>query len=159
MKHLTAVALGIQTLSVLTGLPSGIAFLFFGRGAIDLWLFNPGSAEPSRSEGLMKILMAMGTLFRWAAELAIGIAGWLSMVAAGLALTLLLFSIFLFLVGWGLHRHQTWARVAAGLLDAGFFLLATLVLLASEDATVRLTAVCAAGSATYVAWVLSVRYA
>lgn len=114
MRHLTLVTNGFFGTSFLLGIPSLIAFLYFGANTLYLYLTKaPALHRPASPDTLIRGLewgaYAMGKAFSLLG--AFGFYVCLMLTAATAALVT--FSVLLFITARGLEAHQAWARIAA----------------------------------------------
>ena len=153
--HILNVARAFKGISLLLGIPSLAATLYFGFAAITLYLSTPAkrSAPPQASGNSALDLLDMAARAAGAAFGFIGAVG--DAVVRGLAiasLAVLLFSLTLFFTSRGLQAHAGWARVVGGMMLTVLFLIALLALVSSGSR--GLFALLLASVSGYVLWAL-----
>jgi hypothetical protein len=146
--YAVAAAVGIPSLAVT------LLYVYYRVQARMTPCPSPSSFERVKNpDGILLILDGMTRSIGVFASV-LGFLG--KFVFGGLALVavvILLFAIALFFTGRGLHAHQSWARIVAGLLMAGLLLAALLGLLSFRGPSLLFSVVVAAGS-LYALWAL-----
>jgi len=157
------VANGFRAVGLLLGIPSLLVFLWLTALKLELFWSKPDKAAQSGSEainigrdGIVGVVVALGTVIGKGFEFAGNAAGWVAGVLLVVAAALTLAGACLFFTGRGLILHAAWARIAAGMAALGFLLVSFLALTSLRRGGVF--ALIPVGAAAYMIWVLIRRF-
>jgi predicted outer membrane lipoprotein len=160
-NHRVIVATGFRVAGWLLGVPSLLAFLALTASVFELHQM----AATGRASYLdIKTYGLVGLLANGAAGLdnfvqfLAGVGAWVAAALAILAFVAALGSVLVYVIGRGVGRRATWARILGGLVSLGVLLFTVGVWsLVGRDAAPVACAVC--GVSLYSLWVLGWRFA
>jgi hypothetical protein len=155
--QITLVANGFYALAGLLGIPSLCVTLLYACYRVRLWM-APAPAESSldsvkNPDAILMILQGIAkTVGAIAGELG-SLGKFIFGVMASVSVVVLCLGVVFFFVGRGLHAHENWARIAAGLL-ATFSLLVGLLSCLTFRGPFLVFGLGLAGMSAYAIWTL-----
>jgi hypothetical protein len=127
---ITAVANGFYALAALLGVPSLCVTLLYACYRVRLWMApTPAESSLDQVKNPDAILMMLQGIAKTVGAIAGGLGSlgkFIFGVMASVSVVTLCLAVLFFFVGRGLHAHENWARIVAGLL-ATFSLLVALL--------------------------------
>ncbi|MEO7649915.1 MAG: hypothetical protein ABIZ80_05570 [Bryobacteraceae bacterium] len=160
-SHLSIVANGFRVVGVVLGLPSLLAFLYFGWASVRMHLLTPAPSSASSADpgSLTDLIETAGKIFGGFFRI-LGAAGHLvAIIITVIAFIVLVTSVLLFFTGRGLQEHSAWARIVASLLAMWMLFVSVVAVLSMRrEAAALLPLLMAAGSG-YSVWVLFRKFA
>jgi hypothetical protein len=163
-RHLLIVANGFRYAGIFLGIPALVACLCLTGLWIELAMVAPKpipSGSPAinlQRDGIVAVVVAGGTLvakaFQFLTEASSWVIGSLSIVA----FVLTLIGVAAFFTGRGLYGHATWARIVAGVIASGFFVVSFLAFTSIRRGP-NFFALLPLSVSIYALWVLIRRFA
>ena len=155
--QMTLVANGFYGVAALLGVPSLCVTLLYACYRIRLWM-APAPAESSLDsvKNPDAILMMLQGIAKTVGAVAGGLGSvgkFIFGVMASVSVVMLCLGVVFFFVGRGLHAHESWARIVAGLL-ATFSLLVALLSCLTFRGSLLVFALGLAGASGYAIWTL-----
>ncbi len=157
-SHITLVANGFYGAAALLGIPSLCITLLYACYRLRLWIAPAAQADSSldhvkNPDAILMMLQGIAKTFGVIAGGLGSLGKFIFGVIASASVAMLGVAIVCFLVGRGLHAHENWARIAAGLL-AAFSLLVGLLSCLTFRGPILAVAFGLASASGYAIWIL-----
>lgn len=158
MQHRHLVAVLFHSVSLVLGIPSTIAFLFFVWESLRFRVPTPARKSGPSGDQLIDLLVSGFRLLGRFFEFFAGATQFILLIAAAVSFVGALLAVLLFMTGRGINSGRSWARVLGIGLALVSLVVSLLALTAVERSIVFAVSGLMAVASVYIVWTLGWRF-